>query len=140
MAEHRFEIGNRYAQEWTLENALPRFEDALKYAEDDDACLCLQDAIAQTGIPSRSFYELAKNHPVLQSIKQDIAEQIIRRVNRFSLDRISPSPASPAIWRMKQLGEKDQQYVEQVTKNDTKIVVSSDEAAEEIKKLKERFE
>jgi hypothetical protein len=45
------EKGNKYAQEWTLENALPRFEDALKYAKESDECLCLQDAIAQNGIP-----------------------------------------------------------------------------------------
>lgn len=138
MAEHRFEIGNRYAQEWTLENALPRFEDALKYATENEDCLCMQDAVIQTGIPSVTFYYLVNNHPVLKSIKQDIAEQIIARVNRGAIKDIFGS--SPAIWRMKQLGEKDQQYVEQVTKNDTKIVVSSDEAAEEIKKLKERFE
>lgn len=107
------EKGNQYAREWTLENALPRFEDALEYATNNDECLCFQDAIFQSGIPSRTFYHLADNHEVLQTIKQSIADRIISRINRKSLQNIYV--AAPAIWRMKQLGEKDQQYLESNT-------------------------
>lgn len=134
-----FEKGNKHAQEWTLENAEPRFKDALKFAEESDECLCLQDAIFETGIPYSTFYYLADNQPVLEAIKKDIQQAIIKRINRNALwDNFE---ASPAIWRMKQLGEKDQQYIDQNVTGSTKseIVVSSKETAEEIKKLKDRF-
>ena len=104
-----FEKGNKYNQEWTLENAMPRFEDALKYAQENEDCLCMQDAVAQTGIPSRTFYYLIDNHTELQLIKQDINDEIIRRVNKNALK--NDFAASPAIWRMKQLGERDEQHI-----------------------------
>lgn len=135
-----FEIGNKYAQQWNLENAKPRFEDALKYAVENDDCLCLQDAIFQTGIPSRTFYYLADNEPVLQIIKDDIHEAIIRRVNCLALR--DHAPASPAIWRMKQLGEKDQQFIDQHNTGtiNQNISVTSKEDIEEIENLKDKFE
>lgn len=134
------EKGNKYAQEWTLENALPRFEDALKYAEENEECLCLQDAIFQSGIPSRTFYQLSKDQIVLQTIKEDIAEAIIRRVNRDALNKFTASPASPAIWRMKQLGERDEQHINTTGNLNQNIVVTDAKAAEEIQRLKDKFE
>jgi hypothetical protein len=120
-----FEAGNKYAQEWNVENALPRFEDALKYAEDDDECLCLQDAIYQSGIPCSTFYYLSENHTVLETIKQDIHSAVIRRVNRLALARKEAVSPAAAIWRMKQLGEKDQQYIDQHTEtNEPKINIT----------------
>lgn len=133
------EIGNRYAQQWTEENALPRFEDALKYATEDDDCLCMQDAVAQTGIPITTFYYLVENHKVLKSIKDDIAAQIVRRVNKGAIrDQMA---ASPAIWRMKQLGERDQQYLEQsgTTTVNTTITVAGEGAKEKIDELINKF-
>jgi sulfur transfer complex TusBCD TusB component (DsrH family) len=131
--------GNRYAQEWNLENALPRFEDALKFSEEDDKCLCIQDAIFITGIPSRTFYYLAENHEVLQIIKEDIASNIIRRVNKNSLK--GEYRDAPAIWRMKQLGEKDESHLDlksggQEIKGTT-IIVQDQQTVKEIKKLNE---
>lgn len=110
-----FEIGNKYAQEWTLENAKSRFEDALKYATEDDDCLCLQDAIFYSGIPSSTFYYLADNHKVLENLKRDINSVIISRINRLAIR--DQAPATAAIWRMKQLGEKDEQHVKQEITN-----------------------
>lgn len=135
-----FEIGNKYAQEWTLENALPRFEDAYKFAYEDSSCLCLQDAIMQTGIPSRTFYQLAKNHDVLQTIKEDIHDVIISRVNRLALDKIAPVPASPAIWRMKQLGERDEQHINQNIAAKSEITVADKETLKAVEDLKAKFE
>lgn len=132
-------IGNKYAQQWTEENALPRFEDALKYATEDDDCLCMQDAVAQTGIPITTFYYLVENHKVLKSIKDDIAAQIVRRVNKGAIrDQMA---ASPAIWRMKQLGERDQQYLEQKTEfvNPPTITVQGEGAKEKIDELINKF-
>ena len=107
MSAHK---GNKYNQEWTLENATPRFEDALKYAQENDECLCMQDAVAQTGIPTTTFYYLIDNHKELKSIKEDINSEIIRRINKKALQ--NKFSASPAIWRMKQLGEKDKTEIE----------------------------
>lgn len=97
--------GNSYAREWTVENALPRFEDALKYATNTDDCLCIQDAIKQTGIPSRTFYHLADTEEVLRNIKDSINDTIIIRVNKGALHGELRETAS--IFRMKQLGERD---------------------------------
>jgi hypothetical protein len=134
-----FENGNKLAQEWTLENALPRFEDALKRSENDE-CLCMQDAIRESGIPRSTFYQLAKDQPVLDSIKEKINDNIIIRINKLALDRISPAPASPAIWRMKQLGERDEQHINTTGNTTQTIIVADKETAKEIEKLKERFE
>lgn len=104
------EKGNKYAQEWTFENALPRFEDALKFAKENDDCLCLQDAILQTGIPVSTFKYLVENQKVLASIKEEIHAVIISRINKGALRDTLTS--TPAIWRMKQLGEKDQSHLD----------------------------
>ena len=132
--------GNKYAQEWTLENALPRFKDALEFAETDNTCLCLQDAIYFSGIPYTTFYYLAENQEVLNSIKQQIMQAVIRRINRLALDRITPCPASPAIWRMKQLGERDEQHINTTGSTKTEIIVTSKDAQKEIDNMIEKFE
>lgn len=131
-------IGNKYTQEWTLENALPRFEDALIFAENDDECLCLQDAIFQTGIPGRTFYYLCANQEVLQTIKNDIMDQIVRRVNRLALKDLAP--AAPAIWRMKQLGEKDEQHVNSNVTSKNEITVMDEETKKAVEDMRKKFE
>jgi hypothetical protein len=133
-----FEIGNKYAQEWTLENALPRFEDALKYAAENDECLCLQDAKFISAIPSRTFDYLVDNHDVLRLIKQDIMDHIVARVNKLAIKDLAP--ASPAIWRMKQLGERDEQHINQTGTMKQEITVTDKETAKEIEDLKAKFE
>lgn len=130
--------GNKYAQEWTLDNALPRFEDALKFAREDDECLCLQDAIIHSGIPNRTFYYLSDNHEVLQAIKQDIHDLIISRINKLALR--DEAPASPSIFRMKNLGEIDEQHINTSGSMKTEITVNSKEEKEEIDKLIDKFE
>jgi hypothetical protein len=100
-----FEPGNKYAQEWNLENALPRFEDALKYAEENPDCLCLQDAIRVSAIPNSTFYYLCDTQPVLDRYKKDMNAAIISRVNKAALKGELKETAS--IFRMKQLGERD---------------------------------
>lgn len=130
---------NKYAQEWTLENAQPRFEDALEYATTDESCLCLQDAIFKSGIPSRTFYYLSGNHIVLQTIKEDIHNRIISRINKNALDRVLPSPASPSIWRMKQLGEKDEQHIKQTGTMEQKVIVTDQKTSEEVQIMIDKF-
>lgn len=105
------EANNKYSQIWTLENAMPRFIDSLEFAEQSEDCLCLQDAIHQTGIPYTTYYQLSRNHKDLHAIKQDTMNEIIRRINKGGLlNKMNPASA---IWRMKQLGEKDESTVNQ---------------------------
>jgi hypothetical protein len=132
--------GNKYASEWTLENAKPRFEDALKFAETDETCLCLQDAIYHSGIPYSTFYYLADNQEVLEDIKKGINAAVIRRVNRLALERIQPVSATAAIWRMKQLGERDEQHINTTGSTTTNVVVSDAKAAKAVNDLIEKFE
>lgn len=133
--------GNKYAQEWTLENAKPRFIDALEYAETSDECLCLQDAISKTGIPYSTFYQLCKDQEDLDLIKQDIQQVIIRRINKGALTNKYQQASS--IWRMKQSGEKDQQYLEQKNTGNMmkqEINVISEEAKKALEDLKNKFD
>lgn len=131
-------LENKYAQEWTLENALPRFQDALDFARKSADCLCMQDAVAETGIPITTFYYLVNTQEVLKSIKEDIQAEIIRRVNKKALDQTYA--ASPAIWRMKQLGEKDEQHINTTGSTEQKIIVTDQKTVDEIKKLREKFD
>jgi len=133
-----FEKGNKHAQEWTLENALPRFEDALEYAETNEECLCLQDAIHYSAIPYTTFYYLAENQPVLNAIKQQVMQAVIRRINRLALKDLAPS--SPAIFRMKNLGERDEQHINTTGTTKTEITVTSKEAQKELDDLIKKFE
>lgn len=134
------EKNNKYAQQWTIENAKPYFEDALEYAETNEDCLCLQDAIYNSGIPYSTFYYLADNHDDLEKIKNDIQQAIIRRVNKNALSKKESSSAAASIWRMKQLGEKDQQYIEQTNKGiSTEVIVSDKKTAKTLEELKQKF-
>lgn len=113
--------GNNYASEWTVENALPRFKDALKYAEENENCLCLQDAIKETLIPISTFKYLVENQKVLALIKEDIMAAIIRRINRNALNGTFKETSS--IFRMKQLGERDEQTVHNVNTQNEPIII-----------------
>lgn len=127
--------GNKYASEWTLENALPRFEDALKFTLDDAKnCLCLQEAIMYSGIPSSTFYYLADNHKVLETIKKQMNDAIIIRVNRGAITGQYKETAS--IFRMKQLGERDK-IDHEITSRGTEL--SEEETQLRITKLKKEL-
>lgn len=104
-------VGNQYTRKYTLEEALPLFEKAREYARINDDCLCVQDAVKEANIPSRTFYDLCDQFDVLQDIKRDINDFVISRVNRGALK--GDYNATAGIWRMKQLGEKDKHEVEQ---------------------------
>ncbi len=101
----------KYGQVWTVENATVRFTDGLKYAEENEDCLSLYDAIYETGIPYSTYFYLADRHDCLDSIKQDTQRAITKRVNRGAIK--GKFNAAASIWRMKQNGEKDQTTVNQ---------------------------
>lgn len=99
------EIGNKYAQKWTKDEAYPLFIKGLKYAQKSTLCLHLADAINQTGIPYSTYDYLAEKHKVLGTIKKDTKIEVLRRVNKGTMEG-DYTPAA-GIWRMKQLGETD---------------------------------
>jgi hypothetical protein len=114
--------GNKYAQIWDEENALPEFIKGLEYAEKNNSCLCLEDAIHHTSIPYSTYDYLANKYDVLGRIKKDTMVEVKRRINKGSLEG-DYNPAS-GIWRMKQLGDTDKQEIKQeVTSNQLDVVI-----------------
>ena len=96
---------NKYGQVWDEDNARGYFLDALKYAEDNKECLSLQDAIYHCGMAYSTFYYLSDRYAGLETIKKDIHNAVIRRVNKGALT--GDMNPTAGIWRMKQSGEVD---------------------------------
>ena len=134
MSDGRFKKGNRDAEKWSLEDAEELFLKALDFANDSDECLCVEDAIHHTKIPYTTFYDLAKKHSVLNSIKTDIKRSVLRRINKGGL--LAEFNPAMSIWRLKQLGEHDKQIIEQ---NNTNVELTPEERKERIKKLKDKM-
>lgn len=97
--------GNKYTQKYTEEEAVELFIIGLEYAESNDECLSLADAIKQTTIPYSTYDYLAEKYEVLGHIKNDTKTEVTRRINKEALQ--GNFNATSSIWRMKQLGEKD---------------------------------
>ena len=131
MSDGRFKKGNRDAEKWSLESAEDVFLTALDFAQENDECLCVEDAIHHTKMPYSTFYDLAKKHSVLDSIKTDIKRAVLRRINKGGL--LAEFNPAMSIWRLKQLGEHDVQKTDVTTNgkeiNSTPIVnfVKSDD-------------
>lgn len=106
----KFEIGNKAAEKWTEEEAIKAFESMLEYATSHNDVLSVQQAYIDFGMPCATYYYLIDKHPVLETIKKGINDLLISRINKGSL--VGDYISTPAIWRMKQLGEKDTQHQE----------------------------
>lgn len=124
---------NKYAQKYTLEHAMDLFINGLEYAEIDNNCLSLHDAIKQTTIPYSTYDYLAEKHEVLGRIKKDTMIEVLRRINSKALKGEYQPTAS--IWRMKQLGEKDQSFVNQ--KVEEVIPLTPEEIKQKSKELED---
>ena len=134
MSDGRFKKGNRDAEKWSIEDAEEIFLTALDFANDNDKCLCVEDAIHHTKIPYSTFYNLAKKHSVLEDIKKDINKAVLRRINKGGL--LAEFNPAMSIWRLKQLGEHDKQIIEQ---SNTTVELTPEERLERIKKLKDKM-
>ena len=130
----QFKKGNRDAEKWSLEKAEELFNKAYEYALTNKDCLCVEDAIYQSGIPFSTFYNLSKKSTVLEDIKKDINRAILRRINKKGLN--GEFNATMSIWRLKQLGEQDKQVIEQ---NTTTTELTSEERKERIEALKNKM-
>ena len=134
MSDGRFKKGNRDAEKWSIEDAEEIFLIALGFANDNDECLCVEDAIHHTKIPYSTFYNLAKKHSVLEDIKKDINKAVLRRINKGGL--LAEFNPAMSIWRLKQLGEHDKQIIEQ---SNTTVELTPEERKAKIEKLKDKL-
>jgi len=133
-----FKKGDKAAEKWTLSEAKMVFTELIDIVVKDEDFLSFQDVtLYNDKIPYSTFYYLLNKFPILDSFKKQLNDIIISRVNKGALkgDYVS----TPAIWRMKQLGEKDQQFQDLTSNgkeiNKTEIVVHSDKAKENLQKL-----
>ena len=107
---------NRYNSKMTVEERVDQFNMILKKCLDDELdYLCLQEAYYAEGIAKSTFNDLCSKHKELDSIKEDMKAAINIRVNRLAIK--NQGNATACIWRMKQLGEVDQQTVNQNIKH-----------------------
>ena len=110
-----FKEGNQAALIYTIEEAKKFFDNLLYIAINDNSITSLQKLYFSANIaPSTAFY-LIEKFPELEKIKNDCNEAIIMRINDGALigEKAGGYTTAAAIWRMKQLGEKDKQEIEQ---------------------------
>ena len=108
-------IGNKHNEKYTLEKELPIFEKLIERAKEGEF-LCIQEAVMLSPYSRQAFYYLCEKFIDLDTIKKELNDIIISIVNRKALTNQMNSTAS--IWRMKQLGEKDQQYQDHTSKGE----------------------
>ena len=100
-----FEIGNKAAEKWDADTVRDIFNKMVENTKNDDKILCIQDAIMSVDLYPSSVNYLVDKFPVFESLKSDINNIIIARINRGALTGGFNPTAS--IWRMKQSGERD---------------------------------
>ena len=93
-----------------------KFLQMLNNAKTDNDILSFQDACLSIGWRSSKVDYWVNKIPVFETLKKDIQNIIVSRINRGAL-KGDYQPAS-SIWRQKQLGEKDQQYQDLTSKGD----------------------
>ena len=125
--------GNKNALKWTEEKKLEIFKQVAEIARTDDEVLCLYDAVDKCLMPLTTYDIFAKDFPELGLLKAEAQKQIVRRINKNAL--FGTFTAAPAIWRMKQLGEKDE--TTQVTQN---VNYNTEITQEEAKRISDALE
>lgn len=108
----QFEIGNKAAEKWTEESVYEIFMQMREVAMYDEEVLCLQDVIKhpKIGLYRSGLDYLLEKFPDFGKYKKDIQDIIISRVNKGAIK--GDFSGTPAIFRMKQLGEEDRQVHE----------------------------
>ena len=91
-----------------------KFLQMVENAKNDDNILSFQDACLSIGWRSSKVDYWVNKIPIFETLKKDIQDIIVSRINRGAL-KGDYQPAS-SIWRQKQLGEKDQQYQDLTSK------------------------
>ena len=114
-----FQHGNQAAATWTEEAAVELLLSMCEFAMHYDDVLCFTDACVKARYSPSHVNYLVDRFPVLVDIKKDVQNYIASRINKGALT--GDYVATPAIWRMKQLGEKDQQFQEVTGKDGTAV-------------------
>ena len=137
----QFKIGNKAAEKWTEQNTYDVFMRMLSVAQEDEEVLCIQDVLHHPEIKLyRSGMDyLLEKFPVFGKYKKDIQDAIVSRINKGALN--GDLVSTPAIFRMKQLGEEEKQ-VHEVTQNirQSNIIVDSKQDKEVVNALLSKFE
>jgi len=107
--ETRFKIGNKAAQK-NPKIVIRKFKEMLENARNDKDILSFQDACASIKWRDSKCNYWASRLPVFATLKKDVQDTIIRRINKSTLE--GDYNATASIWRMKQLGEKDEKTVD----------------------------
>jgi hypothetical protein len=115
-----FKVGNKAAEKWTEEEAVNSFELALELTLKDKDILCVQDAFFAIPMRPTTAHYLMDKFPVLEDIKKDINDRVISRVNKGALE--GDYNPTAGIWRMKQLGERDERHIDQTVEDKRKTV------------------
>lgn len=123
-----FKKGNQVASK-SPKVVLRKFTEMLNNAKDDKDILCFQDACMSIGWRSSKVDYWVNKLAVFETFKKDIQDIITSRINKGALHGDYQPTAS--IWRMKQLGEKDQQYQE----IDNKHQIMNNDPLQEIRKM-----
>ena len=110
--ETRFKKGNKAAEIYTEDEVLSLFDKMRDNTITNDDILSLQDAHHFVNMFHSTLYYLISKFPELDNYKNDIANIIISRINKGALkgERSGGYNSTAAIWRSKQLGEKDTQH------------------------------
>ena len=108
-------IGNNYGEVYTLENELPIFQNMVEEAK-KGKFLSVQEAVMLCPYSRQAFYYLCERFKELDILKKELNDIIIANVNRKALEGDYNPTAS--IWRMKQLGERDEKAIDHTTKGE----------------------
>lgn len=90
---------------------LRKFSEMIENTKNDNNILCFQDACHSVNWRCSKVNYWCDKIPTFATLKSDIQNIIVSRINKGALDNDFNSTAS--IWRMKQLGERDEKYQEQ---------------------------
>ena len=123
--------GNKYNEIYTLEKELPIFKDIIDKAKKGEY-LSIQEAVMYSPYERCIFYYLCERFEDLNNIKKELNDIIIAIVNRKGLE--GEYNATSAIWRMKQLGERDKTEISQTTIDMTPLTDAERQAAKDLLK------
>jgi len=111
---------NKYNEIYTLEKELPIFKELVDRAKGGEF-LSIQEAVMNSPYERGIFYYLCDRFEDLDNIKKELNDIIIAIVNRKAIK--GEYNATASIWRMKQLGERDEKYQQQeVTVSENKPI------------------
>jgi len=129
----RFKEGNKARETWTLEESRNILEEAFDKTLKDKDVLCVQDSFFAVNLRPTTAHYLIKKFPELEDIKKDINDIVICRVNKGAINNKMNPTAS--IWRMKQLGERDEKTVDNKSSDGSMSPIDTSILNEEQKKV-----